>query len=122
MKLRYFTYKTIATAVLSFALCPFLPWWTFAIFAAVVAVGINKGGYDFLSGFLGVALFVIAFSIKSGSKDHFIFSGKIAEILSENLSFTLSTGGIIAITAVIFGLIGGLAAQGAAYIGSKQTA
>ena len=99
--------KIFLIAVLAYVLALFLPWWSIAIAAFVVEVvmGAPKGK-AFLAGFFGIFLLwsVVAFMIDSANE----------HILSTKMAAILPLGGsaiaIILVTAIVGGLLGGLAA------------
>ncbi|MBO9572508.1 MAG: hypothetical protein J7497_09920 [Chitinophagaceae bacterium] len=102
-----FLFSILLIALLAFAAGIYLPWWSVAIAAFIVAVVIPQSpGLSFLAGFSGVLLLwlVLSWSITS-SNDH-VLAAKIARILPLNGSVLL----LVIITSLIGGIIGGLAA------------
>lgn len=102
-----FVIKVVLIAVLAYLLEMFLPWWSVAIAAFIVEIALGTPkGKAFFSGFLGIFLlwFSVAFIIDSANE----------HILSTKMAAVLPLGGsaiaIILFTAVIGGLLGGLAA------------
>ena len=121
MKIAPFILKTITIAVFSYLLTLVLPWWTFVIPAILVSFFFQKqSGFNFLSGFLGVALYVAVACFLLGSKDDFVFAGKVAEIFSESLGVALSGYSLVGIGALLLGLIAGLASLGAAILAAND--
>ena len=108
-----FIVSILLIALLSFALGLYLPWWSLALVAFVVAALIHqRAGKAFLSGFLGLFLLwgIMAFIIDANN-DH-VLSVKVAELLPLGGSSFL----LILITALIAGLVGGLAAMAGSYV------
>ncbi len=107
----------ILTILLSFIAGLYLPWWTIAIVAFVVALMIyQKAGMAFLASFLG--LFILwcglAFWIDSGNES--ILSARIGQLLGiGNNSFLL-----IIITGTIGGLVAGFAAMSGSFLRSSK--
>lgn len=101
-----FILAILLTAVLSFLAGMFLPWWSIAIVAFLVALLlIQHIGAGFLSGFLGIFILwgVLAFWIDV--KNESILSQKIAQLFPLGGSSVL----MILVTAFIGALVGGFA-------------
>ena len=102
-----FLISILLTALLSFALCIFLPWWTIAIAAFIVALAIHQLPWKaFLSGFIAIFLLwsVTAWVISAANDD--IMAGKVSMmILNQEGSLLL-----VLVTGLIGGLVGGFAA------------
>ncbi len=97
-----FLIQLIATMVICFALQYFLPWWTMAIGACGAGYFFkNKGYVSFLAGLVGVAILWVGMSLYIDLATHAVLTDKINKLLPVN-AFLL--------TAVIGGLVGGLAA------------
>jgi hypothetical protein len=108
-----FIVSILLMALLSFALGLYLPWWSLALVAFVVAALIHqRAGKAFLSGFLALFLLwgILAFIIDANN-DH-VLSVKVAELLPLGGSSLL----LILVTALIAGLVGGLAAMAGSYV------
>ncbi len=108
-----FVLSVILTAVVSFVAGLFLPWWSIAIVAFLVALLIRQSlGKSFLSGFIGIFLLwgIVAFwiDVKNGS----ILSQKIGQLFPLGGSSIL----LILITAFVGGLVGSFAAMAGASI------
>ena len=103
-----FFVSILLIALLTFALGLYLPWWTLAVVAFVVAALIHQhAGKSFLSGFIALFLLwgVLAFSIDQ--KNQQVLSKKIASLLSlGDSSFVL-----VLVTALIGALVAGFAAM-----------
>ena len=97
----------ILTALLCFIAGLFLPWWSIAIIAFLVALLFCQSpGAHFLSGFLGVFLlwFLLAFWLDL--KNEHILSAKIAQLFHLGSASIL----LVFITAFVGALVGGFAA------------
>jgi cbb3-type cytochrome oxidase subunit 1 len=110
-----FIVALILTALLSFAagLFAVLPWWSFAICAFIVALAVHqRAGKAFLSGFLALALLWGLMALFIDSKNDHILSTKIANLLPLGGSYIV----LILVTALIGGLVAGLAAMTGSYL------
>jgi hypothetical protein len=101
------------TALLSFAACLFLPWWSIAIAAFVVAVAVpQKSVKAFASGF--IALFVL-WGVMS-----FLISTSNQHLMAHKMSLLIlkidSPVALICATAVIGALVAGLAALSGSFV------
>ena len=107
----------IITALLSFIAGLYLPWWSIAIAAFIVALLVyQNAGMAFLSGFSGLFLLWsgLAFWIDNGNDS--ILSARIGELLGiGNNPFLL-----ILITAIIGALVAGFAAMSGSFLRSKK--
>ena len=102
-----FITSLILTALLSFAACLFLPWWSIAIAAFIVAVLIpQQAGKAFLTGFL--ALFILWGGLSfwiSNSNEHLLAHKVSMLILKMDNPYVLMLA-----TALIGALVAGFAA------------
>lgn len=106
-----FLLATLLTALLSFLAGLYLPWWSIAIIAFLVAVFVQQtAGKSFLSGFLGIFLLWVVLAFGIDVKNEHILSQKIAGIFPLEGSSLL----LILITAFIGALVGGFAAMSGA--------
>jgi len=102
-----FIASVLLTALLSFALCLFLPWWLIAVAAFVVAVAIpQKAGIAFLSGFLGVFFLWAIMSFMLSNANGHLLAHKVSLLIMHIDSPFL----LIMITGLIGGLVAGLGA------------
>lgn len=108
-----FITSIILTALLSFAICMYLPWWSIALVAFIVAALIpQKPGKAFLAGFIALFLLwgILAYYIDV--KNEHILSLKISELILK----TKSPGLLILITAFVGALVAGFAALAGSYL------
>jgi hypothetical protein len=102
-----FLISLILTALLSFAICLYCPWWSIAIVAFVVAALIpQKPFVAFVAGFL--ALFIVWFSLTlyiSNNNEHILAHKVSMIILKSDNPFAL-----IVMTAAIGAFVAGFAA------------
>jgi hypothetical protein len=108
-----FIFSLILTAVLSFAACLFLPWWSIAIAAFIVAALIPQSpGKSFLTGFTALLLLWGGLSFWLSSNNGHLLAHKIAMlILKMDSPFVL-----IFATAIIGALVAGFAAVSGSYL------
>ena len=118
-----FIISLLLTALLSFSLCLFLPWWIIAVAAFIVALAIQQSpGISFITGFIALFLLwsIMSWWISSANND--ILASKMAMIILKKQS----PGMLILITGLIGGLVAGFAAlsgsllRGGRAAGSKQ--
>src|SRR5574337_767736 len=103
-----FILSILLTAVLSFLAGMFLPWWSIAIIAFLVALLIpQKTSSSFLSGLIGIFLLWAIVASWIDIKNNSILSHKISELFKLGGSSIL----LILVTAFIGGLVGGFAAM-----------
>ena len=103
-----FILTILLTAALSFLAGLYLPWWSIAIVAFLVALLVRQRIlFAFIAGFAGIFLFwgILAFWIDI--KNEGILSNKIASILPLAGSSVL----LILVTGFVGGLVGGFAAM-----------
>lgn len=107
----------ILTALLSFVLGLYLPWWSVAIAAFVSVLLIPlRSSRAFLAGFLGVFILWFLLALWIDVKNQGTLSRKVAEIFPLAGSSFL----IILVTAVIGAVIGGFAALSGSYLRSAR--
>ncbi len=108
-----FIVSILLIAILSFAIGLYLPWWSLALVAFLVAALIHqRAGKAFLSGFLGLFLLwgILAFIIDQNNQH--ILSHKVAQLLPLGGSSFM----LILVTAFIGGLVAGFAAMAGSYV------
>jgi hypothetical protein len=113
-----FFLATILTALICFIAGLYLPWWSIAIVAFLIALLIPQRLFNhFLSGFLGVFLLWFILAMWIDVKNESILSHRIAQL------FHLGTASIllIIITAFVGGLVGGFAAMSGGSLRSRRT-
>lgn len=108
-----FLISLILTALLSFGFCLFLPWWSIAIAAFIVAVLIpQKPGKSFLTGFVSLFLLWGWLSFWISNNNEHILAQKISQlILKMDNPYIL-----ILATALIAALVAGFAALAGSYL------
>ena len=95
-------------AALGFIAGIFLPWWSIAIIAFLVALLIPQNiGLGFLSGFLGIFIMWAIVAAWIDIRNQGILSKKIAQLLPLGGSSVL----LVLVTAIVGGLVGGFAAM-----------
>jgi hypothetical protein len=109
-------FHIIAVLLLSWLLQTFLPWWTMAIGAFATGLMFQQNGFrSFLAGLVGVGLlwFLMAWYLDSSTDS--ILSSRVAAIFP-----TKTVGLLILVTAIIGGLVGGLASMTGGVIAHKR--
>jgi hypothetical protein len=103
-----FILTVLLIASLAFLAGLYLPWWSIALIAFIVAVFIPQSlGSGFLAGFLGIFLLWAVVATWIDVKNQGILSHKIAQLLPLGGSSVL----LILVTAFVGGLVGGFAAM-----------
>ena len=98
----------LLTALLSFIAGLFLPWWSIAPIAFLVALLLGLGvGRSFLAGFLGVFLLWAVLALWIDIKNNSVLSSKMAQLFPLGGSSIL----LILVTAFVGALVGGFAAM-----------
>lgn len=112
-----FVVSVLLTALLSFISGLYLPWWGFALVSfGLSALIAQKPGWSFLSGFLALFLLWGALAWTTDSRNNGILSHKIAQIFPlQGSSFLL-----IVVTALVGGLVSGVAALSGSYLVSRR--
>lgn len=108
-----FFVSTILIALLSFAACLYLPWWSVAIVAFLVAAVIpQKPLRSFLTGFIALFLLwgVLAFYMSANNGQ--ILAHKVSLLILKNDSPNV----LVLITALIGALVGGLASLSGSFV------
>lgn len=111
-----FTVSLIITALLSFAACLFLPWWSIAVAAFLVAALIPQtAAKSFLTGFTALFLLWGGLSFWISSANGHILAHKVSIVLlkMDNPWY------LIAATAIIGALVGGLGALSGSFLRGK---
>lgn len=94
-----------------------LPWWSFAITNCLIAFVIpQKPWVSFVTGFIGIAAIWGGLAMGIDRANNHILATKVAQILPLNGSYST----LIFITAIVGGLVGGLAALTGAYLRKKS--
>lgn len=112
-----FLLATILTTLLGFIAGLFLPWWSIALVAFIVALYLRQSmGKSFVAGFLGIFLLWTLLSIWIDIKNQGILSQKIAQLFPLGGSSVL----LILVTAFIGGLVSGFAGMSGALLLPKK--
>ena len=107
----------ILTALLAFVGGLYLPWWSIAIAAFLVAVIIHqKAGKAFLAAFLGAFLLWAALAWWINIKNQGILAAKIASVLPLGGKAVL----LILVTGFVGGLVAGFAAMSGSYLRTSK--
>jgi hypothetical protein len=108
-----FIFSILLTALLAFALGLYLPWWSLALAAFLVAALITlKPGWAFLAGFLSVfLLWALMAWIMSSGNDH-ILAHRVSQVIIKQDS----PGTLVLVTGLVGGLVGGFAALSGRYL------
>ncbi|MBP6686468.1 MAG: hypothetical protein KA160_01315 [Lacibacter sp.] len=103
----------IVTALLSYAAGFYLPWWSIAIAAFIVAVAIPQNPIKaFIAAFLSLFVLWVGLALYIDMGNQHILSMKIAELLFKSHSHAL----IMSVTGLVAALVGGFAALSGAYL------
>ncbi len=114
-----FIISLLLTALLSFVACLYLPWWSIAIVAFIVAVLIPQSpGLSFLAGFLSLFLLWGSLSFWISNPNHHILAHKVSLlILKIDNPFLLMLA-----TAIIGGIVAGFASLTSSFLRKKKIA
>ena len=108
-----FFISLILTALLAFAFCLFLPWWSIAIAAFIVAALIpQKPGKAFYTAFIALLLLWGGLSFWMSNNNHHVLAHKISQLILKLDNPML----LILITALIGALVAGFAALAGSYL------
>ena len=103
----------ILTILLSFALCLFLPWWSIAIAAFVVAALIpQKPSKAFVTGFIALFLLWGGLSFWMSNNNEHVLAHKVSQLILKMDSPVV----LILATALIGALVAGFAALAGSYL------
>ena len=112
-----FVLATLLIVAASFIAGLYLPWWSIAIVAFLVALLIPQGiGRSFLSGFAGIFLLWGLLALWIDRNNESILSGKVAQLFLLGNHPVL----IILVTAFIGALVGGFAAMSGASLRPRR--
>lgn len=112
-----FIVSVILIALLSFALCLFLPWWTIAIAAFVVSVFIRQKSFiSFVSGFVSLFLLWGTMSWIISTANHDILAHRISLLILKTDNPLL----LVLATALIGAIVAGFAALAGSFAHSKK--
>lgn len=105
----------IGISYFAYQFFPWLPWWSVAVFAGMVAFLLNTNVKSFTTGFTAVALLWGFMATQLSGLNADLLAGKVAEMLSGN-ELIAQLGGLnptrlIYLTAILGGIVGGLGAM-----------
>lgn len=104
-----YIFETLLIALVAYLFMLFLPWWTIAIAAGLVSFIYNTSTHSFLTGFIGVALLWFFWSMMNSMANEHLLAEKMAHVIVPNGA--LGAIGLVLVTAMIGGLVGGLGAM-----------
>ena len=110
-----FLMATIVSALLAYAIGIYgnLPWWSFVISNFNIAIAIDQKPLKaFISGALGVGLLWLTLALMIDQQNGHLLSTKVANILP----LKGSTSALIAITAFVGFILGGLSSLSGSYV------
>ena len=110
-----FLMATIVSALLAYAIGIYgnLPWWSFVISNFIIAIAIDQKPLKaFISGALGVGLLWLSLALMIDQQNGHLLSTKVANILP----LKGSTSALIAITAFVGFILGGLSSLSGSYV------
>ena len=108
-----FIISLLLTALLGFAACLYLPWWSIAIVAFIIAALIpQKAGRAFLAGFLALFLLWGGLSFWISNKNEHLLAHKMSMVIFKMDNPWL----LILATALIGGLVAGMAALSGSFV------
>jgi hypothetical protein len=112
-----FFISLILIAFLSFAACLYLPWWSIAVVAFLVVLFIPQSpGRAFLCGFLALAILWGGLSFWISNNNEHILAHRVSQLVLQADNPYL----LIVVTALIGGLVAGLAALTASFVGRRK--
>ena len=110
-----FLLATILSALLAYAIGIYgnIPWWSFVISNFIIAIAIDQKPLKaFISGALGVGLLWLTLALMIDQQNGHLLSTKVANILP----LKGSTSALIAITAFVGFILGGLSSLSGSYV------
>lgn len=114
-----FILAVFLSALVATSLGTFLPWWSIAIAAFIVALAVPmKPGLAFVAGFVGIFLAWATIAMIRDASNERILSAKIASILP----LGGSSSALLIVSALVGALVGGFAALSGAYLRRPRTA
>lgn len=108
-----FLVSILLTALLSFALCLFMPWWSIAIAAfAVAALVPQKPGKSFVTAFIALFLLWGGLSFLISNNNHHLLAHKVSQLILKMDNPML----LVLATAFIGALVAGFAALAGSFV------
>ncbi len=112
-----FLVTVMLTGLLAFVSGLYMPWWSLAIAAFLIALLIHQNaGRAFLSGFLGLFLLWAILAWWIDMRNQGLLSAKVAKLLPFGGSSIL----LILVTAFVGALVAGFAAMSGSYLRSRK--
>lgn len=113
-----FVSALIITFLLAYAAGFYLPWWSIAVVAFVVALFITQKPFpSFLAAFLALFLLWAGLASYIDIKNQHLLAGKISQLLFQTKSHYL----LILVTGLAGGLVAGFAALTASFVRKTKT-
>ena len=110
--------QIVLIALVSLLLQFLLPWWSLALVAFLVCFWRSpSAGKAFLYGFTGVALVWLGYALFIHTHTNGIFTGRMSELLFKTTNSAL----LMIVTAVLGGLVGGLAGLSGFFVRQATT-
>ena len=114
-----FIISVVLIALLSLVACLYLPWWSIAIVAFIVAALIpQRPAWSFLAGFAGLFLLWSILAMYLSSKNDHILAHKISLLVLNTNSALM----LVLCTALIGALVAGFAALAGSYTRRRKVA
>lgn len=108
-----FLVSVILIALLSLTACLYMPWWSIAIVAFIVAVAIpQKPGKSFLAGFIALLLLWGALAWFISSNNNHLLAHKVSQLIFKEDSPVI----LVTVTAFIGAMVAGLAALSGSFV------
>ncbi len=112
-----FFVSLLLIALLSFAACLYLPWWSIAVVSFLVVALLPQSPFKaFLCGFLAIGLLWGVLSFLKSSQNEHVLAHKVSLVILK----TDSPAFLIIATAFLGALVAGLAALTASFLRKKQ--
>ena len=112
-----FLIAILLTALLGFAITLYLWWWSFALMSLLVAFVMKLSpGKSFLFGFLAIGLLWLIQALALDNSNGYLLSHKVALLLP----FNGSDAALLITTAIIGGLVSGMAALTGSYLVKRE--
>ena len=105
--------RLILIAIVSLLVQFILPWWSIALVAFMVCYwGSRNAGGAFVEGFAGIAVVWLAYAVLIHFRTEGVFTGRMGLLIIKSSS----PAGMLLLTTVLGGLVGGLAGMAGYYV------